>query len=86
MMNLANFTGRFLWGRTPQRNLLIFAMVLALTWSVYKWSHEAAWAQQIGLASFFSLLIWMKDESQWGRLLLISIIVGGTILAIFFSL
>lgn len=85
-MNLVKSGKRYFERRTPRLDLLIFAVLLALTWSVYEWSNGALWSEQIGLATVFCVLIWMKDDSPAGRWLIIVMIAAGTIAAIFFSM
>jgi len=80
-MNLARVSNWFSQKRKPRLDLLIFAAMLALTWSVYKLSHGAQWAEQIGFAAVFCALIWLKDDSPVGRWLIIAIIAGGTLLS-----
>jgi hypothetical protein len=85
-MNLARVNNWFSKRRTPRLDLLIFAAMLMLTWSVYKLSHGAQWAEKIGFATVFCALIWMKDESPSGRWLVIGIVTVGTALSLLFSL
>jgi len=85
-MNLMKFGNWLRERRTPGLDWLIFTALLALSWSVYKLSHGAQWAEQIGFATLFCVLIWMKDESPSGRWMMIGIIAVGTLLSILFSL
>jgi hypothetical protein len=72
--------------KTPRLDWLIFTALLALSWSVYQWSHGAQWAEQMGFAALFCALIWMKDESPLGRWLMIGIIAAGTVVSILISM
>lgn len=77
---------RLFMRRTPRRDLLVFAALLALTWSIYKWSNGAMWAEQIALATAFCALIWMKEDTVAGRWLFIAVVATGTLAAILLSL
>jgi hypothetical protein len=68
--------------RAPRLEWLIFATLLVLSWSVYHFSHGAQWSEQIGFATLFSVLIWMKDDSPTGRWVMIGIIAVGTVVSI----
>lgn len=72
--------------RRPRRDLLVFATLMALSWSIYKWSDGAMWAEQTGLATVFCALIWMKEDTVAGRWLIIAVVATGTLAAILLSL
>jgi hypothetical protein len=84
-MNPLRLMERYFESRPPRLDLLIFAALLALSWSVYKWSDHARWAEHLGLAAVFCALIWLKDDSPAGRWLIIGIIAVGTLLSIVLS-